>query len=93
MKMSECYFRHLDGGFYRLVTFGRSADTDGDIAIYQHLWPFDASWWSRDKADFLARFTPVSEDVVREAMQADRNAAQESVQAAKVARRAAAGKA
>jgi hypothetical protein len=91
--MSELFYRHLDGGYYRLVTFGRSADTDGDVAIYQHLWPFDASWWSRDKADFLARFTPVNEEEVRAAMQADRKAAQAAVQSAKAARRAAAGRA
>ncbi|WP_374349437.1 hypothetical protein [Chitinimonas sp.] len=91
--MTEVFFRHTDGGYYRLVSFGRSADSGGDIAIYQHLWPFDASWWSRDKAEFLARFSPVSESELAAAMAVDRLAAQAGVNAAKAARRAAAGKA
>ena len=88
--MSELYFRHLDGGYYRLVSFGRSADTDGDVAIYQHLWPFDAGWWSRERSDFLARFSPVTAVELGAAMQGDRLTAQMAVAAAKAARRAAA---
>lgn len=91
--MSDLLYRHTDGGYYRLVTFGRSADTGGDVAIYQHLWPFDASWWTRDKAEFLARFAEVSTDEVAAAMKIDRATAQANVNAAKAARRAAAGKA
>ncbi|MBV8465151.1 MAG: DUF1653 domain-containing protein [Burkholderiales bacterium] len=86
--MSELYYRHLDGGYYRLVSFGRSADTDGEVAIYQHLWPFDASWWTRDRAEFLARFSPISADELGTAVRGDRAAAQVAVNAAKAARRA-----
>jgi hypothetical protein len=91
--MSDLLYRHTDGGLYRLVTFGRSADSGGDIAIYQHLWPFDASWWARDKAEFLSRFSPIAEAEVAAAMAGDRLVAQAAVNQAKTARRAAAGKA
>ncbi len=87
--MSELYYRHLDGGYYRLVSFGRSADTGGDVAIYQHLWPFDASWWVRDREEFLARFAPITADELSTAVRGDRAAAQQAVDAAKAARRAA----
>jgi hypothetical protein len=87
--MSELYYRHLDGGYYRLVSFGRSADTDGDIAIYQHLWPFEAGWWSRERGDFLARFSPVPPEEIATAMQGDRLSAQAAVTATKAIRRAA----
>jgi hypothetical protein len=86
--MTELYYRHLDGGYYRLVSFGRSADTGGDVAIYQHLWPFDASWWVRDRAEFLARFSPITADELSTAVRGDRIAAQQAVDAAKAARRA-----
>jgi hypothetical protein len=87
--MAEQYFRHLDGGLYRFISHARSADTEGDVVVYEHLWPFDRSLWVRDRAQFETRFAPVDEVTVKRAMKQDREAAQSAVQAAKAARRAA----
>ena len=86
--MTEKYFRHLDGGLYRFVAHARSADSEGEVVVYEHLWPFDQSLWVRNRAEFEARFTPVDEVTVKRAMKQDRTQAQELVNAAKVARRA-----
>jgi hypothetical protein len=87
--MAEKYFRHLDGGIYRFVVYARSADTDGDVVIYEHLWPFDQSLWVRNRGEFETRFTPVDEVTVKRALKQDRVQAQAQVNAAKAARRAA----
>lgn len=87
--MSEQYFRHVDGGLYRFVSHARSADTDGEVVVYEHLWPFNQSLWVRNRPDFEARFTPTDEMTVKRAMKQDRNEAQAQVNAAKAARRAA----
>jgi hypothetical protein len=87
--MTEKYFRHLDGGLYRFVAHARSADTDGDVVIYEHLWPFDQSLWVRNRADFESRFEPVDEVTVKRAMKRERTQAQTQVNATKAARRAA----
>jgi hypothetical protein len=82
------YFRHLDGGLYRFVSYARSADTDNDVVIYEHLWPFDQSLWVRNRIEFEARFSPIDEVTVKRAMKQDRVQAQAQVNAAKAARRA-----
>lgn len=87
--MSEQYFRHIDGGIYRFVAHARSADTDGEAVIYEHLWPFDQSLWVRNRRDFEIRFKAIDEVAVRRAMKHDRVEAQAAVTAAKTARRAA----
>jgi hypothetical protein len=87
--MTEKYFRHLDGGLYRLVAHARSADTDGEVVIYEHLWPFDQSLWVRNRIEFESRFTAVDEVTVKRAMKQERMQAQATVTAAKAARRAA----
>ena len=87
--MSEQYFRHVDGGLYRFVAHARSADVDGEVVVYEHLWPFDQSLWVRNRSDFEARFTPTDEITVKRAMKQERTQAQAQVNAAKSARRAA----
>jgi len=87
--MPEQYFRHVDGGFYRLVGYARSADTEGDVVVYEHLWPFERGWWVRNRAEFESRFTSIEKAIVDAAMNTDRARAQASVAAAKAARRAA----
>jgi hypothetical protein len=88
--MANAYYRHTDGGLYRFVAYARSADTAGDVVVYEHLWPFDPGLWVRDRQEFEKRFTSIDEFSVRRAMEQDRSAAQAQVAAAKAARRAAA---
>jgi len=89
-NLTNLYYRHLDGGYYRLVTHANSADIDGqEVVVYQHLWPFDSSWWVRERQDFESRFSTVTPEEITAAMQGDRLAAQQAVDAAKAARRAA----
>jgi hypothetical protein len=87
--MTEKYYRHLDGGLYRFVAYARSADVDGEVVIYEHLWPFDQSLWVRNRPDFEARFISADEVTVKRAMKQERAPAQALVNAAKAARRAA----
>jgi hypothetical protein len=82
------FYRHVDGGLYRFVTYARSADTAGDVVVYEHLWPFDPGLWVRDRKEFESRFAPIDEPAVREALAGDQAAAQAQVTAAKSARRA-----
>jgi hypothetical protein len=86
--MTEKYFRHLDGGLYRFVAHARSADSDGEVVIYEHLWPFDQSLWVRNRAEFEARFTAVDEVTIKRSMREDRTQARDRVNLAKAARRA-----
>lgn len=87
--MSEQFFRHLDGGIYKFVAHARSADTDGEVVVYEHLWPFEQSLWVRNRPDFEVRFKSIDEVTARRAMKQDRAEAQAAVIAAKTARRAA----
>jgi hypothetical protein len=89
MNKTEQYFRHTDGGLYRFVAYARSADVDGEVVVYEHLWPFDQSLWVRNRPDFEARFMPTDEVTVKRAMKEDRPQAQAIVDAARAARRAA----
>jgi hypothetical protein len=85
--MNEQFFRHIDGGLYRFVAYARSADSDAEVVVYEHLWPFDQSLWVRNRVDFEARFAPTDEMAIKRAMKLDRNEAQAQVNAAKAARR------
>ncbi|GLR13634.1 DUF1653 domain-containing protein [Chitinimonas viridis] len=87
--MSHLHYRHTDGGLYRFVAHARSADTTGDVVVYEHLWPFEQGLWVRDRQEFESRFTPISATEVTTAMQGDRAAAQAAVDEAKAKRRAA----
>jgi hypothetical protein len=87
--MAEQYFRHLDGGLYRFVAYARSADTETDVVVYEHVWPFTQSLWVRNRAEFEVRFTPTDEVAIKRAMKQERTEAQEQVNAARAARRAA----
>lgn len=87
--MPEQFFRHTDGGLYRFVAYARSADTTGPVVVYEHLWPFEAGLWVRDREEFEARFSPIDGAAIELALTGDRQAAQAAVNAAKAARRAA----
>lgn len=89
--MSERFFRHLDGGYYRLFAEARCAETTGPLVVYEHLWPFEPGLWVRERDEFFSRFTPVDEAEVRSAQAGERAAAQAAVTEAKAQRRAARG--
>lgn len=86
--MSERFFRHVDGGLYRFVSYARSADNEEEVIVYEHLWPFDQSTWVRKRVEFEKRFAPTDEMTVKRAMKQDRGEAQAGVNAAKAERRA-----
>lgn len=79
----------MDGGLYRFDRIARSADTGKEVVVYEHRWPFDPSFWARDKEEFEARFTLITEmeylTISASMLRADGQAA---VTAAKAARRA-----
>ncbi|PHV09846.1 DUF1653 domain-containing protein [Chitinimonas sp. BJB300] len=87
--MSDRYYRHMDGGLYRFVADAMSADTGNPVIVYEHLWPFIAGLWVRDREEFLARFQPIDANEVTTAQQGDRTIAQAAVNNAKAIRRAA----
>ncbi|MFC4159274.1 DUF1653 domain-containing protein [Chitinimonas lacunae] len=85
------YFRHTDGGLYRFIADARHSEDQSAVVVYEHLWPFTPGVWVRPAQEFHDRFTPISEAEVLAAQQGDRLAAQEAVNQAKAARRAARG--
>ena len=88
MNMSDRFFQHTDGGLYRFVNYARSADTGGNLVVYEHVWPFEPGIWVRDRAEFEARFAQIDAAAVQERMRGDRAFAQAAVSSAKAARRA-----
>ena len=86
--MSDLHFQHVDGGLYRFVNYARSADTGGEVVVYEHLWPFEPGLWVRNRAEFESRFAPIDAGIALEQMRGDRSAAQAAVTAAKAVRRA-----
>lgn len=89
--MTARYFRHTDGGLYRFVADARHSEDQSAVVVYEHLWPFTPGVWVRPAQEFQERFAPIEEAFVQAAMQGDRTAAQEAVNSAKAARRAARG--
>lgn len=83
-------FQHTDGGYYRYLDQARHADDQAVHVRYEHLWPFETGMpWVRRIHEWEARFKPVSEEQLREAMKQDRAEAQKAVAEAKASRRAA----
>ncbi|WP_137939369.1 DUF1653 domain-containing protein [Chitinivorax sp. B] len=89
MSINTPFYRHIDGGLYRFITHARHADDAGEVIVYEHLWPFEPGIWVRKADEFMSRFTPIQEADVNIAMQGDRQQAQQAVNIAKTARRAA----
>jgi hypothetical protein len=84
-------FRHTDGGIYRFVTMARHTDNQAPLVVYDHVWPFDKGEpWARPAVEWTpARFTPIIEADLVEAMKQDRATAQADITTRKAARRAA----
>ncbi|MBB5016932.1 hypothetical protein HNQ59_000194 [Chitinivorax tropicus] len=88
MTPPSSYFQHIDGGLYRFITEARHADNAQPVIVYEHLWPFEPGIWVRNAVEFQQRFTPIDAAIVQAQMQGNRQAAQQTVTAAKAARRA-----
>lgn len=83
-------FRHVDGGFYRVLMMARHSDDGSPLVVYEHLWPFETGGepWARPLSEWAVRFRSGVEAELELARRDDRAAAQAVVSAAKAARRA-----
>lgn len=83
--------RHTDGGIYRFVGLSQSTEDQSLWHLYDHVWPFESSLipWARPSDQWGSRFVAITEEDLHLAMRQDRTLAQQSVTAAKAARRAA----
>jgi hypothetical protein len=81
--------RHQDGGIYRYHSSARHTDDQSELVVYEHVWPFATGQvWTRPAHEWPSRFTPISNDDLREAQQQPRAAAQAAITKAKATRRA-----
>jgi hypothetical protein len=83
------YYRHTDGGIYHFTKFVRLASNGKRAVEYQHVWPFEVDNWVRDLDEWDTRFTPISVAELEAARAVDRQAAQDAVNRAKMARKGA----
>jgi hypothetical protein len=89
MLPNKDLYRHTDGGLYEFQRYAKSADTGKDVVIYQHLWPFTQDTWVRDREEFEARFTNITEKEYHQIKTSmTREDAQAAIIAAKAIRRA-----
>lgn len=80
-------FRHVDGGYYRVVLLGRYVVDEAPMVAYEHLWPFETAIWFRSLPEWYPRFTRVEETELTAAMLENRSDAQRRITAAKAKRR------
>lgn len=52
-------FIHTDGGYYRFYSLAKSTQDQSPQVIYEHVWPFEPSVWSRPLDEWNSRFTKV----------------------------------
>lgn len=81
------YYRHVDGGLYRLLHRARHADDTSEVIVYEHLWPFEPGVWVRNAEEFRMRFFPIGAEECRQIMTRERAEYQAQVLAAKAQRR------
>lgn len=81
-------FRHTDGGYYRFLLSVYSSVDQSEKVVYQHVWPFAESPWERPVAEFINRFSPITESDLAAAMAKPREQVQKEIAAAKADRRA-----
>lgn len=85
-SVGEC-FRHVDGGYYRVLLIGRYVVDEETMVAYEHLWPFDTAIWFRSLSEWTPRFTRAEETELAAAIIGNRSDAQLRVTTAKAARR------
>ncbi len=86
--MPSIYYRHVDGGYYRLTCHARHCDDLTEQVVYEHLWPFTPGYWVRPLSEFQRRFTAVPESEWLTAQTQSREEAQERITRQKAQRRA-----
>jgi hypothetical protein len=81
--------RHQDGGIYRYHSTAHHTEDQGELVSYEHVWPFATGQvWARPAQEWPSRFTPITNNDLREAQQQPRAEAQAAITNAKAARRA-----
>jgi hypothetical protein len=81
--------RHQDGGIYRYHSTARHTDDQRELVVYEHVWPFATGQvWARPANEWPSRFTPISNDDLRQAQKLPRADAQAAITNAKALRRA-----
>lgn len=81
-------FKHIDGGFYRVLHLARHCDDLSELVVYEHLWPFDPGVWVRPRDEFERRFSPTTESEWLKARSTPQKEAQDTVSRNKALRRA-----
>ena len=84
------YYRHTDGGIYRVIGMARDSQDASDLVLYEHVWPFEAGRWTRPLPQWASRFTPVTAEEVAVTQRGDRAAEQRRISAARQSRKGAA---
>ena len=81
------YHLHVDGGLYRLAGCALNSDTLGPMAIYEHLHPFEQSFWSRPLSEFEHRFEPIGSEQAQAILALPREALSQKIAQSKADRR------
>lgn len=81
-------FRHVDGGYYQFICSAYSSEDQSEKVVYKHVWPFTPSVWERPVAEFVAKFSPITQEELDAARTNNKEAAQKEIAAAKAHRRA-----
>lgn len=80
-------FQHVDGGFYEFEKSVWFADDGDELVIYTHIWPFPVMESARRADEFLAKFTPITEDDLAKAQETAREKFQLKIREHKAKRR------
>lgn len=87
LSPEDRFMLHVDGGLYRLLGEGKSAEDRSRVAIYEHLHPFERGVWTRPWEEFELRFSPISHERAHELLARDSAQAQRDISQAKAQRR------
>ena len=81
-------FQHIDGGFYKFEKSVWFADDGDELVIYAHIWPFPVMESARRADEFLAKFTPITQEDWNKAQETSREEYQLKIRAHKAERKA-----
>lgn len=84
------YYQHIDGGIYRTMQLGKSAENGEVVVIYEHVFPFEGNVWVRAYSEWTSdRFKRIEHNDVSMIMQRERLVFQAEITARRQARKAA----